>query len=69
MTDELKAILQYRALLLCLFIIMSLSFLVIPMGISGYYLFRLSIGMTLIVIPIMTIVDLQELIRGEDEPK
>jgi len=69
MTDELKQILLYRTLMLILFIIMSAAFLMFPLDGAEIYLFKISVGMTLIMQPLMTIVDINELSRATDEPK
>ena len=69
MTDELRQILLYRFLLLVLFAIMSSAFLMFPLDGAEKYLFKISVGLTLIIQPLMTVIDINELSRATDEPK
>ena len=69
MTDGLRQILFYRFLLLVLFAIMSAAFLMFPLDGAEKYLFKISIGFTLIIQPLMTIIDINELSRTTDGSK
>jgi len=69
MTDELRQILLYRFLMLVLFAIMSAAFLMFPLDGAEKYPFQISLGLTLIILPLMTIIDINELLRATDEPK
>ncbi|UFH59827.1 hypothetical protein [Sulfurovum mangrovi] len=69
MTDKLRAILQYRALMMALSFIMSLSFLAAPIGDAGFYLFCIAVAIILIIIPLQTIIDIQELLRDGNESR
>ena len=69
MTDELRQILLYRFLMLVLFAIMSSAFLMFPLDGDEKYLFQISLGLTLILLPLMTIIDINELSEATDEPK
>jgi len=69
MTDELKHILIYRLLMLLLFVIMSMAFLMFPLDGAENYLFKISVGLTLMIQPLMTIIDINELSKATDEPQ
>ena len=67
MTDELRQILLYRFLMLVLFAIASFAFLMFPLDGAEIYVFKISLGMTLIIQPLMTMIDINELSRDADE--
>lgn len=69
MTDELRQVLRYRFLMLVLFTIMSLSFLIFPLEVAGMYLFKISMGLNFLIQPLMTIIDINELLKDTDEVK
>ena len=67
MTIGLRQILLYRFLIMTLFSIMSSAFLMFPLDGAEIYLFKVSMGLNLIIQPLMTIIDVNELLRATDE--